>query len=181
MYGMINQAVRELVVGNHGEPTWRKICAEAGLADTEFNSMRQYADSVTYDLVGAASKVLNTPPAALLEQFGEFWTDFARNTDFARLMKFGGNTLVEFVQNLDHMHAKIKSSLPQLVPPSFRCTDVTNAGFRLHYYSTRPGLVPLVIGMMKGMARLYEQRIEIEIDKTREQGHDHDVLVVRYV
>jgi hypothetical protein len=180
MYGMINQAVRELVVSNHGEPTWQKICAEAGLSETEFNSMRHYDDSVTYGLVGAASKVLNTPAAQLLEAFGEFWTDFARNTDFARLMKFGGNSLLEFAQNLDQMHAKIKFSLPQLVPPSFRCTDITDKGFRLHYYSTRPGLVPLVIGMFKGMARIYRQRIDIKVDKTREQGHDHDELVVRY-
>jgi hypothetical protein len=180
MYGMINQAVRELVVTNHGEPTWRQICTEAGLSDTEFNSMHTYPDSVTYDLVGAASKVLNTPAEKLLETFGEFWTDFARNTDFARLMKFGGNSLLEFAQNLDQMHAKIKFSLPKLVPPSFRCTDVTDRGFRLHYYSSRSGLVPLVVGMFKGMARLYQQPVDIAIDKTREQGHDHDELIISY-
>jgi hypothetical protein len=66
------------------------------------------------------------------------------------------------------------------VPPSFRCTDVSDGGFRLHYYSTRPGLVPLVIGMIKGMARMYRQKIDIRVDKTREQGHDHDELVIRY-
>jgi hypothetical protein len=34
--------------------------------------------------------------------------------------------------------------------------------------------------MFKGMARIYRQRIDIKVDKTRDQGHDHDELVVRY-
>lgn len=181
MYGLVNKAMKELVVGAHGEATWRRICAEAGYADTEFNSMHQYADALTYDLVGAASKVLDTPAEALLEQFGEFWTDFAQNTDFARLMKFGGRTLLEFVQNLDHMHAKIKFSLPELTPPSFRCTDVTERGFRLHYYSNRPGLTPLVIGMIKGIAKMHRTPIEIQLDKGKGNGQDHDEFVVTYV
>src|SRR5690606_19174012 len=104
----------------------------------------------------------------------------AQNTDFARLMKFGGRTLLEFVQNLDNMHAKIKFSLPDLTPPSFRCTDVTERGFRLHYYSTRYGLAPLVIGMIKGVARMHSTPIEIRRDKCRENGHDHDEFIVTY-
>jgi hypothetical protein len=180
MYGLVNKAMKELVVGAHGDATWRRICTEAGYADTEFNGMHQYPDSLTYDLVGAASKVLDAPAEALLEQFGEYWTDFAQNTDFGRLMKFGGHTLVEFAQNLDNMHAKIKFSLPELTPPSFRCTDITDRGFRLHYYSVRPGLAPLVIGMIKGVARMHRTPIEIRRDKTREEGHDHDEFVITY-
>jgi hypothetical protein len=180
MYGLVNKAMRELVVKAHGEPVWRKICAEAGYADTEFNSMHQYPDALTYQLVGAASKVLDTPAETLLETFGEYWTDFAQSTDFGRLMKFAGRTLLEFVQNLDQMHAKIKFSLPDLTPPSFRCSDVSEKGFRLHYYSTRQGLAPLVIGMIKGVAKMHRTPITIRRDKGRDEGLDHDEFVVTY-
>lgn len=180
MYGLVNQAVKRLIVGTHGEETWRQICGSAGVSDTEFNTMHQYPDALTYDLVGAASKVLGTPADTLLEQFGEYWTDFAQHTDFARLMKFGGRSLVEFAQNLDNMHAKIKVSLPELTPPSFRCTDITDRGFRLHYYSPRAGLAPLVMGMFKGLAKLYSTPIQIRHDRARADGHDHDEFIVTY-
>jgi len=34
------------------------------------------------------------------------------------------------------------------VPPSFRVTDVSDTSARLHYYSKRPGLGPVVMGMV---------------------------------
>lgn len=181
MYGMINEAVRKLVVTRHGEPTWIRICKEAGVNETDFGSLQEYPDEITYKLVGAASKVLGLPAGTVLEIFGEYWTDFAQETSFARLMKFGGHTLQEFISNLDQMHAKIKLSLPNLEPPSFRVTDHDATGFRLHYRSKREGLAPLVVGMLKGMARMHKTPIEVRVDRARADGHDHDEFVVRYV
>jgi hypothetical protein len=181
MYGMINQAVRKLVVDNHGEATWKKICDQAGLIETDFSSMQKYPDEVTYKLVGAASKVLGAPPEQVLEAFGEYWTDYAKQTSFARLLQFGGRSMEEFVNNLDQMHAKIKFSLPDLEPPMFRATDITKEGFRLHYFSKRPGLAPVVIGMMKGIAKIYGVGIDMRLDRGRSQGHDHDEFTVKYL
>jgi hypothetical protein len=78
------------------------------------------------------------------------------------------------------MHAKIKLSLPDLEPPSFRVSEVTPGGFRLHYFSKRPGLTPLVMGMLKGVARMYGTTIDMRLDRARAQGHDHDEFVVVY-
>jgi len=181
MYGMINQAVRKLVVDNHGEPTWKKICSEAGLTETDFSSLQKYPDDVTYKLVGAASKVLGAPPEKILEAFGEYWTEYAKETSFSRLLQFGGRTMEEFVNNLDQMHAKIKFSLPELEPPMFRATDITPAGFRLHYYSKRPGLAPVVVGMMKGVAKIYNLQIEMKLERPRGPNHDHDEFSVTYL
>ena len=180
MYGMINQAVRKLVVDGHGAETWDRICKKAGLTETDFSSLQKYPDDVTYRLVGAASNVLETPPDVILEAFGEFWTAYAKETSFSRLLQFGGRTFPEFVQNLDQMHAKIKLSLPELEPPMFRATELSAGGFRLHYYSSRPGLAPLVKGMMKGVADIYGMTIDIRLDKSRAHGHDHDEFVITY-
>jgi hypothetical protein len=79
------------------------------------------------------------------------------------------------------MHAKIKVSLPELEPPMFRATDITASGFRLHYYSKRPGLAPVVVGMMKGVAKLYGRTIDMRLDRPRGEGRDHDEFSVIYV
>lgn len=180
MYGMVNQAVRELVIGKFGEESWNRVCTEADLTETDFSSLRKYPDDVTYRLVAAASKVLDMPAETVLEAFGESWTDYAKRTSFSRLLSFGGKTFQEFVDNLDQMHAKIKLSLPELAPPMFRTSDTSENGFRLHYYSTRPGLAPLVKGMLRGVAKLYDVTIDIRLDKSRADGGDHDEFIVTY-
>jgi len=180
LYGMINEAVRKLVAENHGEATWNSICAEADIGESDFSSLQTYPDEMTYKLVGAASKVLRVPAEQVLEIFGEYWTDYAQQTSFSRLLRFGGRSMEEFVRSLDQMHAKIKLSLPDLQPPSFRVTDMSPSGFRLHYFSKRAGLAPLVKGMLKGVARIYGVTIDMRLDRSRAEGHDHDEFVILY-
>lgn len=180
MYGMVNQAVKELVLEGHGPDVWSRICKAAGLEEEDFSSLQKYPDEVTFKLVGAASKVLATPAEQILEAFGEYWTDYAKRTSFSRLLRFGGATFAEFVRNLDQMHAKIKFSLPELEPPGFRVTDEADGSFRLHYYSKRQGLAPLVRGMMKGVAKLYGLTAEIRQVKSQADGCDHDEFIVTY-
>ena len=181
MYGMINLAVRKMVVENHGEAAWTRICAGAKLTDDDFSSLQKYPDQMTYDLVAAASRELGVDADAILETFGEYWTSYAQETSFANLLRFGGRSMAEFVRNLDQMHAKIKFSLPDLQPPMFRVTEEDESGFRLHYHSDRPGLAPLVRGMLKGVARMYGTEIDIRLDKPRAGARDYDEFVVRYL
>lgn len=181
MYGMINQAIEKLVRDEYGATTWDRVCQEAQIEDGDFVSLQHYPDEVTYRLVGAASTVLGVPAGKVLEVFGESWTDYARETAFAGLMKFAGRTFPEFVASLDQMHAKIKFSLPDLQPPSFRVSDMRDDSFRLHYYSTREGLAPLVVGMMKGVGKIYDVTVDMKLENARADGHDHDEFIVRYV
>ena len=58
MYGLVNKAVEELVVSNFGEDKWELIKSKAGVDVDVFISNESYPDSMTYDLVGAASEVL---------------------------------------------------------------------------------------------------------------------------
>ena len=69
MYGLVNKAVKDLVVANFGEQTWLEIAQDAGV-DPVFISMDSYDDQITYDLVAAASSKLETPPNEILRQFG---------------------------------------------------------------------------------------------------------------
>ena len=57
MYGMVNNAVMELLVTNHGEDTWQRVKSKAGVEDEIFISTESYADESTYKLVGAAAEV----------------------------------------------------------------------------------------------------------------------------
>ncbi|KAJ8895148.1 hypothetical protein PR048_000473 [Dryococelus australis] len=106
------------------------------------------------------------------------------------------------LQNLDALHDHLGTLYPGMKAPSFRCTERPEDGaLLLHYYSDRPGLEHIVIGIVKaspnpplaresGMlerleenrglfccsqtvaSKLHNTEVEVEIVKTKEES-DH--------
>lgn len=58
--------------------------------------------------------------------------------------------MTEPFQNLDALHDHLGTLYPGMRAPSFRCTERPEDGaLVLHYYSDRPGLEHIVIGIVK--------------------------------
>ncbi|MEY3142352.1 MAG: hypothetical protein RLY21_845 [Planctomycetota bacterium] len=179
MYGLINKAVEGLVRSKFGDSTWDRIRTRAGLPDEPFLSMEQYDDRTTYDLVAAASAELGAPAEAILEEFGLYWIRYTAEAGYGELMKSAGRTLPEFLRNLDQMHTRVKLAFPQLRPPSFAVNDETATSLTLHYYSERPGLAPLVVGLLKGLGERFKLTLAIE-HRRIEDATPHDAFIVRW-
>ncbi len=179
MYGLVNRAVRDLIVSRFGESCWLEIARRAGVAQTAFLSMTAYPDEVTYRLVDAASEVTGLPGDAIFEAFGEHWTLYTAREGYGEMLKLAGRTLFEFLQNLDTLHARVGLLFPELAPPSFRCADVTDRSMRLEYYSNRPGLAPFVVGLVKGLGKRFDTPVSIELVRGRADGLDHDEFLVQ--
>ncbi len=173
MYGLINKAVEGLVRSKFGDAAWDKIRTRAGLPDEPFISMEMYTDKSTYDLVGAASAELGAPAEAILEEFGMYWVKYTGEAGYSELMKAAGKTLPEFLRNLDQMHTRVKLSFPQLNPPSFSVSDETPSSLVLHYYSARPGLAPLVVGLLRGLGDRFSVDVTTKTERV-EGARPHD-------
>jgi hypothetical protein len=180
MYGMVNKAVEEMVCLHHGEATWEKIKAAAGVDIDVFMSNESYDDDITYRLVGAASEVLALPAEQILIGFGEHWVLHTAQEGYGGLMKAAGKTLPEFLQNLPNFHARVAMIFPKLQPPHFRCTEITDHSLRLHYHSHRPGLAPFVVGLMQGLGRMFQTPVTVRRIEAKEEGADHDVFTVTW-
>jgi hypothetical protein len=176
MYGMINKAVRGLVLDVAGEEAWTRIRQAAGVPDDDFISMEGYDDCVTYRLVAAVSEELSMPPEEVLEAFGKYWLQYTGDEGYGALMESAGSTLPEFLSNLDLLHSRVKLTFSNLVPPRFSVDEQGEGHLILHYYSEREGLEPLVVGLLKGLAERFGQSIEIEGFKES----DHAAFHVRY-
>lgn len=170
MYGLVNKAVEDLVCSRFGEDTWQQIQEQAGVDDVGFVSMEPYPDEVTYKLVGAASEVLGAPVAALLEAFGEHWILYTAREGYGELISMFGSTLREFLGNLDNMHTRVGLSFPQLRPPSFMVRDTGPGVLEIEYHSTREGLAPMVIGLLRGLGRSFGEAVAVEHLHGRDQG-----------
>ena len=73
MYGLVNKAVEDLVISGFGEETWEVVKVKAGVEEEVFISNQTYPDEVTFNLVAAASEVLDLPVSEILISFGEHW------------------------------------------------------------------------------------------------------------
>jgi hypothetical protein len=180
MYGLVNKAIQDLISTSYSKEAWLAVKRKAGVDVEGFISMEAYPDEMTYRLVGAASEVLHTAPEKLLEAFGEHWVRYTAQEGYGELLKVCGGTLPEFLMNLDNLHAHVGLSFPALRPPSFRCTDVQGGSLRLHYYSSRQGLAPMVAGLLKGLGVMFNTKLDVSTVASRHEGADHDEFLVQF-
>ena len=173
MYGLVNKAVGDLVCTRFGEQAWEAIRARARIGVDSFISMDPYPDEVTYKLVGAASEVLGLSPEAVLDAFGEFWIRYTAKEGYGEMFSMFGESFGEFLHSLDALHTHIGLSFSQLKPPTFSCEDLGEGTYLLSYFSTREGLAPMMVGLLRGLAAVFGKQVEIQHVKGRaEVGHD---------
>ncbi len=177
MYGIIQKSIEEMVVSSFGQEKWEAILDEAGVAERDFVMLKSYPDEVTLAIVGAATRVLGLSAETVLETFGEHWITYAER-GYGALLRMSGGTFPEVVAHLDAMHTRIKLNMPELRPPSFRCEPQRDGVMRLHYYSERKGLEPVVRGMLRSLAR--RMGVEIEFNESRAPDDGHAIFDVRY-
>lgn len=178
MYGMVNQALEAMIKETAGPDAWGRIMAKAGIDEPAFVAMKQYPDSVTYALAGAAADELGLPLPKALHAFGMYWVSYANRGPWGKLMHASGRSTYELLAALDEMHARIALSFPELRPPSFG-VERTADGVLVEYRSDRPGLAPFVVGLIEGLGTLYRERVEVRQVESRDAGAPHDRFHVR--
>lgn len=180
MYGLVNQAIRDMICVNHGPETWTKVRMRAEVSADQFEGMEPYPDDLTHRLVMAASVELDESPHALLRAFGEFWVKYTAAQGYGPLMEMAGSNLPEFLHNLDELHARVGVNFPQLVPPSFDTEEPEEGTMHLLYHSQRQGLEPMVIGLVEGLGDRFATHVEVKQLACRSEGAEHDVFAIRY-
>lgn len=178
MFGLVNKGIEEMVCSQFGEDIWENIKEKADVDAVTFISMDSYPDEITYRLVDAASKVLNISTTDVLEAFGQYWVLFIATEGYEELMTVTGDNLPEFIQNLDNLHGRVGLSFPNLQMPSFQCSDLQPESLNLHYYSERPGLTPLVIGILKGLGTRFNTEVDVRHTSGKSDGKDHEQLAI---
>ena len=180
MYGLVNKAVEDLVITHFGEEKWQAIKSKAGVDEEVFISNESYPDSLTFDLVGAASEVLETPAEEILIAFGEHWVLKTASESYGSMMKAGGRSLREFLLNLPNFHTRVSMIYPDLQPPRFACSEVGDASLKLHYYTHRSGLTNFVVGLVQGLGKYYESPAVCDLKETRDENGECDIFDVSW-
>lgn len=178
MYGLVNQGLQDFVSSVGGDALWRDVRTAAGAEPVTFVSMDVYPDATTFDLVTAASRVLDMPTDELLRAFGKHWILYTARRGYGAIFDTMGRTLVEFLTNLDMMHARLSLTMPELRPPSFVCEPLDDGRIRIEYRSDRDGLAPMVVGLLEGLAEMYGHDMSVRHTGPRALDRDHDEFVI---
>ncbi len=177
---MVNKAVEEMVRGSHGDEMWERIKAKAGVNVEVFVSNEGYPDEITYNLVQAAGETLDMSVEEVLIHFGEHWILHTARENYPGLMNTAGRTLGQFLENLPVFHSRVAMIYPDLRPPRFKCSEITDDSLKLHYFSDRPGLTAFVTGLLRGLSRMFGVDAKTSLTESRAGGAEHDVFQVTW-
>jgi hypothetical protein len=131
-------------------------------------------------LVRHASEILKADAADILEAFGEYWILYTADEGYGDLMSLTGNTFVEFLDNLDMLHYRINNLMPGLMPPQFSTRNETENSVELEYRSHREGMVPMIFGLIKGLAKRFNLSVTIKQIHERENTEDCHVFHITW-
>jgi hypothetical protein len=178
MYGLVNEGIRELVISLSGPEIWESMCDEVGLEPGGFEPLCPYHDSLTYRLVEVASQKLSIPTDELLRQYGHYWVTYTAEQGYGEIMNLFGTDFRTCLVNLNRMHAHMGAMMPSLHPPRFTVEHASDSGMTLHYFSSRPGLAPMVEGILEGLAEKFGETISMQHTPKGERL-DHDIFRIQ--
>jgi hypothetical protein len=179
MHGIVNKAIQGLVVENFGEDAWSKIKIKSGVSESVFISNQSYDDEITYKLAIAASEVLPLTLEQVLFAFGEYWILNTGVQHYGSLMKAGGKDLKEFLLNLPNFHSRVMLFYPDITPPEFKIKD-QSGDMVVKYYSTRPGLMDFMHGLISGLAKMYNETVQISVLEKKTDNQTHDTFLITW-
>lgn len=177
MYGLVNKAIKDLVVSNYGNEKWQEICKLSDFDEEGFVGMSSYPDKLTYDLVKNASIVLKADSNIILEAFGEYWIRYTAEEGYGDLLNMAGNSFPEFLDNLDLLHFRINNIMPDLKAPQFTTRNSQEKSIELEYRSHRNGFIPMLYGLIKGLGKRFD--LNVSTTQIQEKNENNDCHVFK--
>lgn len=155
MHGLINRAIQGFVSDNFGAVRWRAICRAARLEDCEFESMLHYEDALTERILDAVAEDIGVPREAVLEDIGTYLVSHPNVEALRRLLRFGGESFVEFLHSLDELPERARLAVDDLGLPVLELRDVEEGHYRLCCRFAQAGFGHVLIGVLRTLADDY--------------------------
>lgn len=117
--------------------------------------MFRYDDALTDSMLDAATVVLDKPRHVLLEDLGTYLVSHPNLESLRRLLRFGGETFVDFLHSLDELPDRARLAVPDLDLPELELLHVEDDVFQLNCLGSKPGFGHVLVGLLRTLADDY--------------------------
>lgn len=170
MHGLMNRAIHTFLRTTYGEELWADVARAAGLEGIRFEAMLSYEDHLTEDMLDAAATRLGLPRVMVLEDLGTFLVSDPSLEALRRLMRFGGETFLEFLYSLEDLPDRVRLAVPDLSLPDLDLVGDPGAGFLLHCRGNWSGAPYVLQGVLRAMADDYGALAMLDVVEARRDG-----------
>ena len=155
MHGLINRSIQCFLQDTYGAAAWSSIVTAADIGFDNFEALMQYERNDTDALLQAAAGYLNTDQDMLLEDLGTYLVSPGNVQSLRRLLRFGGESFVEFLYSLDELHDRSRLAVPDLKLPMLELRDHSSSAYTLLVMHDYSGFGHVMVGILRAMADDY--------------------------
>jgi predicted hydrocarbon binding protein len=166
--------LKDFVESGFGPEAWTAILDEAGMGGRSFEMLQSYSDEDALAIVAAASEATGKSSAEILEAFGIFLAP--------RLLQMYWGAVEPDWQTLDiiehtedSIHRVVRAEHEGAAPPKLVVERVTPDKLVLTYGSARR-MCALAVGIARGLADHFKERIEIDEPQCMHCGADSCIV-----
>ncbi|MGV8987928.1 MAG: heme NO-binding domain-containing protein [Cypionkella sp.] len=155
MLGLINRSFQLFISDTYGEAFWEIVAKVADIRMSGFESMLNYDDKLTDQVIDAASNLLSRPRESLMEDMGTFLVSHDSLLTMRRLLRFSGVNFSDFLNSVEELPERGRLVLPELELPDIELNDLGGGHFRLRCTARLAGTGHIVMGLLRAMADDY--------------------------
>lgn len=171
MHGLINSAIQSFICATYGRGRWRRVAELAGIDPGNFEAMLHHDDKHGRRVLSVLCEDLGRGQAELLEDLGTFLVSHPRMAALRRLLRFGGESYVDFLYSLDELAGRARLAVPDLHLPALELWDCGEGRYTLICHPGLDGYGSVMTGLLRAMADDYGALVVLEHEMP-EQGQE---------
>lgn len=162
MHGLINRAIQGFALHSYGDVLWQAVVDRADLPAAGFEAMPIYEDALTDRALSALCAELGRGRDEVLEDIGTYLVSHPQTEALRRLLRFGGETYVEFLHSLDDLPDRARMAVSDLHLPALELREHAPGRYSLDSGLGLPGFGRVMIGILRTMADDYGALVTLD-------------------
>ncbi len=163
MHGLIIRALQSFVCFTYGRERWIRTMQAVDADVVDFEAMLVYERDLALSVLSHLCTELERDRDELLEDLGTYLVSSPNTEALRRLMRFGGDSYLEFLHSLDDLPDRARLAVSDLWLPELELSEHTPASFTLACSSGLPGYAHVMVGLLRAMADDYGALVLLEL------------------
>lgn len=186
MDALLLRSLEQYVRDTFGQPVWLAVCRRAALKFDTFEPMLRYDPGMADRIADHVARELGRSVDTIWEDMGTYVVTNPSHEGVRRLLRFGGQSFVDFLHSLEEAPGRARLAMPGLDLPEITLREPEPDHFAVDCSSQLKGVQRVLVGMLTAMADDYgalcliepgpDDRIHVQVlDRAHASGRAFDL------